>query len=808
LTSHVMNEVRASNGAHLDTGSMPVSLLPELTVIVPTRNESGNVDLVIDRLTAAAAGRRIEVLFVDDSDDSTPDEVLERAGSAGPVGVRLIHRERGERHGGLGGAVVEGLRQARGPWAVVMDGDMQHPPELALRLAEIGRSRSLDLVMASRYVGGGDAGGLASRLRTAMSAVATGVAKAIFPLRLGQSTDPMSGLFAVRPSALDLDRLEPPGFKVLMEILVRNPGLRTAEVPFAMRPRLTGESKASIGEATRFVRHLAQLRFAPRGGRSAGSAGGDRGSWLVRGMMFGLVGLTGLGVNTGVLWLLGVQVPALPYLIAAVVATEASTAWLFLLTERLVFRGEKPGTPGSRAARFFLLNNVALVLRLPLLALLVEWVGLGVLVANLGTLVLLFVVRFLVADGAIYGSGTTPRRSRDPMRVVVEDATVADDHGSATTEAGAVRNSRSAPSGQRFLPYRYEIPGVATIGSQVRLRELEYFRAQQLGLDTEIQVRVGHVGPMTPRLRATMTQLAAPAGVDYAEHFGRWGANFRVELGPPIVVTVAPALAHSPHVVYTNVLEALLRFVAVSKGAMLLHSACLQLDGVGVLISAETDTGKTGTVLRMVRELGAKFLSDDMTVLHADGRVGCFPKPLTISAHTLRAISSDELSRSEWRRLQVQSRLHSKEGRQFAMLLSRLNIPIMGVNALTQRLVPPPKYTVDRLLPCTIIPETAVTELFVISRGEFGAGRLSRADAMTTLLANTEDAYQFPPFKQLAPSIVIGGDDHDELRRKERAILASALGRLRCRWLSTPDFSWADEIPRTLRADAQARLSS
>lgn len=277
-----------------------------------------------------------------------------------------------------------------------------------------------------------------------------------------------------------------------------------------------------------------------------------------------------------------------------------------------------------------------------------------------------------------------------------------------------------------------------------------------------------------------------------------------MRLGDSIVLTVAPPLARSPHVVYTNIVEALLRFVAISRGAMLLHSACIELDGVGMLISAETDTGKTGTVLRMVRELGARFLSDDMTIVYPDGRVGCFPKPLTISHHTLRAIGNDELSRSEWRRLRLQSRLHSKEGRQFAMLLSRLNIPIMGINALTQALVPPPKYTVDRLLPCTIIPETTVSELFVISRGPHGAGELPRADAMRTLLNNTEDAYQFPPFRQLAPSVVIKGADQAELRRKEQAILASALGQLRCRWISTPDFSWADQIPRTLAADLRA----
>ena len=136
------------------------------------------------------------------------------------------------------------------------------------------------------------------------------------------------------------------------------------------------------------------------------------------------------------------------------------------------------------------------------------------------------------------------------------------------------------------------------------------------------------------------------------------------------------------------------------------------------------------------------------------------------------------------------------------MLLARLNIPIMGVNALTQYLVPPPKYTVDRLLPCEIVQQTTATELFVISRGAHGAGEMDRSRAMGTLLANTEDAYQFPPFRQLAPSVVIGGEDHAELRRKERAILGAALERIRCRWVSTPDFSWADEIPRTLADDA------
>jgi putative flippase GtrA len=612
-----------------------------------------------------------------------------------------------------------------------------------------------------------------------------------------------------------------------MEIMVRYPRLRLAEVPFSMAPRHAGASKASLAEGVRFGRHLLRLRTAVLRNQARRSASTGSPRVLARMILFGLVGLSGLLVNTAVLMLLGLEFPRLHYLIAATLATEASTTWLFLLTERVVFRGPKPGSVGSRAVRFFLLNHVALLARLPVLALAVEWLGIPVVPANVATLVLLFLVRFVVADAAIYGAGadSVPLPPREPMRVVVGVAVApAPDPGGRDAPeevpgarvngvarpapepaAAPVRGRAGSAAGHRFLPYRYAIPGVVTIGSQVRLRELEYFRAQYLGHDTDIQLRVAPTGSALPRSRATMMQLAEPPSISYSEHLGRLGANFHVRLGEPIVVTVAPPLARSPHVVYTNILEALLRFVAVSRGAMLLHSACLEVDGAGVLISAETDTGKTGTVLRMVRERGARFLSDDMTVLHSDGRIGCFPKPLTISHHTLRAIGNDELSAGEWRKLRLQSRLHSKEGRQFAMLLARLNIPIMGVNALTQYLVPPPKYTVDRLLPCEIVPTTTATELFVISRGPHGAGELDRSDAMRTLLANTEDAYQFPPFRQLAPSVVIGGADHAELRRREREILGTALERIRCRWIATPDFSWADEIPRTLADDAEVR---
>lgn len=165
-------------------------------------------------------------------------------------------------------------------------------------------------------------------------------------------------------------------------------------------------------------------------------------------------------------------------------------------------------------------------------------------------------------------------------------------------------------------------------------------------------------------------------------------------------------------------------------------------------------------------------------------------------------MQAGDLTRAEWRKLRVQSRLHSKEGRDFAMLLARLNIPIMGFNSMTQRIIPPPKYMVDRLVDCTVARSTRVENLFVIERGEPSLSEIDPVSALETLVINTDDAYGFPPFREMAPSIVIGADDYAELRRKERIILTSAMRNVRARGIASNDFSWADRISELLGSSA------
>jgi glycosyltransferase involved in cell wall biosynthesis len=777
---------------------------PRLSVIIPTRNEQESIPALLGLLGPALAGgacEAAEILVVDDSDDGTPQEV-EHASVDCPVTVRLLHRPPGERTGGLGGAVLAGARIARGDWVLVMDADLQHPPEAAVQLAATALRRTVDVVIGTRYAGCGSADhGLAGPGRALTSTASTRLAKVLFPRRLATVSDPMSGLFAFRRSAVDLDRMRGEGFKVLLELLVRHPGARVAEYAYTFAPRQAGRSKAGVREGIGYLRQVSRLRRERlvgqlRGGRPVSTA--ERMRQLGRMAAFGAVGASGVLVNTAALWVL-YRLGGLNHLIGVALATQASTTWNWLLIELLVYRGQGNGTRRGRGTRFFLMNNALMLARLPVIQLLVV-LGTGVLWANAATLMALFLVRFMVSDRVIY-SATGQERGRDPVLQLVD------------APAGSATGADPAPGRKRsqYLAYRYDVAGTVTIGSQIRLPELEFFRAQWVAdEDVDIAVRVGDVGRRGPRRRAAMTEhqqrASASTVLRYEEHLGRLGANFRVELGDhgsdePIAVVVGPLLARSPHVVYTNIVEALLRYVLVARGRMLLHSACLDLGGTGVMLSALTDTGKTATVLRLLREHGGRFLSDDMTVVDAEGNAVCFPKPLTISSHTLRAVQADDLTPGEWRRLRWQSRLHSKGGRSLALALSRFNLPIMGINALTQILVPPPKYTVDRLVPCRMSSSTVVRELFVIERGEPGLSELDQATALERMLANTEDAYGFPPYRYLAPAIRVDGLDATELRARERAILAGFLSGVRVRVLASDRFGWADEIPRLLHAD-------
>ncbi|GAA2481341.1 glycosyltransferase [Winogradskya humida] len=368
------------------TGQIGVLQVPtalKQSVVIPTFNERDNIGALLERLTAVLPAGETEIIFVDDSTDDTPDLILQAAMDC-PLPVTVYHRDHAT--GGLGGAVVEGMRHARGSWIVVMDADLQHPPEMVPRLIAAGTRDGADLVVGTRYAGGGSTDGLSDGYRRLVSSGSTVLTKLVFRNSLLRVSDPMSGLFAVRASSLDVGELRPEGFKVLLELLVRNRPGRIGEVPYAFQQRHAGESKSSFAEGARFLKHLAILRF---------------GAQRTRMLAFALIGVSGLIPNQLALWLLA-HVAGVHYVPAAIAANLIAVGWNFALTDSLLYRNRRHRSLSGRMTRFFVMGNADLLLRIPLLAVLVDGVHLGVLVANLITLVASFVVRFLILDRVIY----------------------------------------------------------------------------------------------------------------------------------------------------------------------------------------------------------------------------------------------------------------------------------------------------------------------------------------------------------------------------------------------------------------------
>jgi dolichol-phosphate mannosyltransferase len=375
-----------------------------VTIVVPTFNESANVRQLLRQITEAVPARLpCEVVFVDDSTDDTP-EVIQRAAQDCPFPVTVLHRE--EPVGGLGGAVVEGLKAATSDWIVVMDGDCQHPPSLVPDLVATGERANAGLVVASRYIKGGSRAGLAGSYRVAVSRGATWLTKALFPRRLHGISDPMSGFFAIRRSAVTAEVLQPLGYKILLELAVRSRPRRVTEVPFVFQDRFAGESKSTAQEGLRFLRHLAGLRAASPVARMVG---------------FGLIGLTGFLPNLLGLWAL--TAAGMHYVPAEILANQLGVAWNFVLIEHLLFRERRRHRRWwDRAGRFALLANADLVLRIPLIALFVHQFHLDVLSATALALVTTFVLRFAATEALVYlprrGPGKPVRESRTARRAV------------------------------------------------------------------------------------------------------------------------------------------------------------------------------------------------------------------------------------------------------------------------------------------------------------------------------------------------------------------------------------------------------
>ena len=233
----------------------------EIAFVIPTRNEMTTMPRLVNEMERVLADERSPscVVIVDDSDDATPEIV---AGLARQRSwLQLLHRTPDHRGGGLAGAVTAGFERVQADVLVVMDGDLQHPPEVALELARHVSRGCCDLAVGSRYIEGGSSAGLGGPYRRTVSRFANAAARRRVP-RVAAVTDPMSGCFAVHRRVLDRADVRADGFKILLEIVARGAWTTVHEEPLAFHPRADGDSKASTSQGLRYLRQLTRLRRA------------------------------------------------------------------------------------------------------------------------------------------------------------------------------------------------------------------------------------------------------------------------------------------------------------------------------------------------------------------------------------------------------------------------------------------------------------------------------------------------------------------------------------------------------------------
>ena len=288
----------------------------ELTVVVPTRNERGNIGPLLERLERALSGVNWEVVFVDDDSPDGTADVVRAIARANPR-VRCIQRV-GRR--GLSSACIEGILSSSAPFAAVIDADLQHDEKLLPRMFHDAVGENLDVVVGSRHVEGGSLGDWAQSRRR-VSTFATRLARFAVKTEL---TDPMSGFFLVRRTAFDatMRHLSGRGFKILVDLFASAPEpLRFKELPYRFGERHSGESKLDSVVILEYINLLLEKtvgRFVP-----------------VSFLLFAIVGALGVAVN---LTTLGLARNVMSFTAAKALATIVAMTSNFFINNVVTYR--------------------------------------------------------------------------------------------------------------------------------------------------------------------------------------------------------------------------------------------------------------------------------------------------------------------------------------------------------------------------------------------------------------------------------------------------------------------------------------
>lgn len=357
-----------------------------VSVILPTYNEAENISVLLPRLKSvleSTVGNEYEIVIVDDnSPDNTAALAIRRANELGMAdNVKVLIRE--EKRG-LATAVIDGIKKSSGKYIIVMDADLQHPPE---KIKDIVTEliKGAEIVVASRYIEGGKDEGL-NIFRKLVSRMASLMGKLLVP-QIRPLSDPMSGFFGIDRKVIEgrINQMNPRGFKILLEIMVKGRYLKenVKEVPLVFDKRRYGKSKLGMMGIIEFLMHILSLND-------------------YRILKFMGVGVTGIFINEGTLWLLH-YILNLPVKIAGLISIEASIINNYTLNSIITFRKEKvKGGPLYRLGKYHIATAIGAVVNYTVLIILTHLFSIEPLAANMVGIMLGFLANYTFSEHYVW----------------------------------------------------------------------------------------------------------------------------------------------------------------------------------------------------------------------------------------------------------------------------------------------------------------------------------------------------------------------------------------------------------------------
>jgi dolichol-phosphate mannosyltransferase len=360
-----------------------------ISIVVPTYKERENIGLLVERIHTNLNGHNYEVVIIDDNSNDGSAELVAALSQKYPVRIIVRTNKRG-----LASAVVDGVAQSESENVIVMDADLQHPPEV---LPEIVKAlQTHDFVMASRYVKGGSPGKW-TLSRRIVSFVANLMA---LPLAY-KINDRMSGFFGFKRAVVNTESLSPTGWKIGLEILVRSKFKSPTEVPFTFTTRAYGESKLSQRIIMQYLQQLIDLY-----------------SFKYQILNFMVVGGIGTVINLGLYSILTL-IPALkvfafervgdtyyvpPFIISSLVAIVCN----YLMNKASTFKGWKEQKGGF--GRYLAMGLLTLIPDTGLLIVFVQVFHIHRVLSAALAILIMFLVRFLIARTWIWKKN--PRKNQ------------------------------------------------------------------------------------------------------------------------------------------------------------------------------------------------------------------------------------------------------------------------------------------------------------------------------------------------------------------------------------------------------------